>query len=486
MLKRLALCALLVLVALSASGCFLRLLLGGEVVETLSEELDRIISTVTANATTAVCRLSPFTNVTECTYVIQDPEGLLGETVSTAQLVSEFGLFGVIVDPVVLELPEAVTHIAGTFDDGAGHSGALVVYPGLAFVPVDDGHTIAASPGKQLVVLDLPSGVPVGGATFQYALTFEQQVPVGTGPTAIKALFTGKAEVGGKTFYPPFLPCTTDLSTVAPITLPRSSTLLPLSVPPGATGCSNARYTYFRAPQVCDLDNDHVIGRKDLDLIRKMAGVTIDAGDPRDANSDGAVNADDVQFCAARCTDPAGCGGSSTTSAASGRAYNFDQPDRGFARVIGQFTSGARLDLGAPGITATLTDPLLETHGGELVGGLPVTITPRTRSARVTVFEKMVGATLYRLVVRTCIPAKETCPNSRGLDAGDYEFRIEVVNALVHVPTECGTPAGAGTTGVTTRFTIDDGVHPPVAVVIPDSRWTCSFRKNRVIAIGTP
>jgi hypothetical protein len=33
---------------------------------------------------------------------------------------------------VVLELPAAVTDIAGTFDDGAGHSGNLVVYPKLS------------------------------------------------------------------------------------------------------------------------------------------------------------------------------------------------------------------------------------------------------------------------------------------------------------------------------------------------------------------
>jgi hypothetical protein len=484
--KRLALCVLVVMVALSTSGCFLRALLGGEVVETLSEEIDRIVSALSANATTAVCRLSPFTNLVECTYVFTDPEGFLGEMTSTTQLVSEFGLFGVIIDPLVLEVPAGVTGIAGTFDDGAGQSGALVVYPGLSFVPVDDNRTLGAGPGKQLVILDLPEGVAVDGVTFQYTLTFEQQVPAGTGPTPVKAMLTGKLQVGGKTFYPPVLPCTTDFSTIAPMSLPRSATLLPLSVPGGPSGCVNERYTYFRAPQVCDLDNDHVVDGRDLDLIRAMAGRAIDPGDPRDTNDDGAVNTEDVQFCAARCTAGACQASTPPVSMKSARAHTFDQPGRGFVRVLGTFTSTAPLDLGAAGITATLVNGLLETGGSELVHGLAVTVTPRTRSSRVTVFEKLAGSTLHRLVVRTCIPARETCPNARGLDVGEYEFQIEVVNELVHAPTECGTPSGPRTTSMTTRFTLDDGLHPPVDITIPDSPWTCLFQKNRVIGLRTP
>ena len=485
-LKRLALCGLLVVVALSTSGCFLRALLGGEVVETLTEEIDHVISAISVNATTSVCRRSPFTNLIECTYVFQDPEGFLATTTSTSQLVSEFGIFGAIIDPLVLELPAGVTDIAGTYDDGAGQSGALLVYPGLSFVPVDDTRRITASAGKQLVIVDLPEGVTVDGVTFQFTLTFEQKVPVGTGPTPFKALLTGRLKVGAKTFYPPVLPCTTDLSTIPTMTLPRSSTMLPVSVPFGLSGCASQTYTYFRAPQVCDLDHDQVVDRRDLDIVEAMVGTPVDKGDPRDTNADGVVDAADVQLCAARCVGPGCAGVSPAVSVTSGQAYNFDQADRGFARIIGQFTSSAPLDLGAAGITATLVNGLLEKDGGELVHSLPVTIAPRTRSDRVTVFEKLSGATLYRLIVRTCVPTRETCPNSRGLDVGDYEFRIEVVNALVHAPTECGAPSGPKTTAMTTRFVLDDGLHPPVEVVVPDSAWGCTFRKTRVISIRTP
>jgi hypothetical protein len=301
--KRFLLCCLLLLVAVSASGCFLRLVLGAEVVEDLGEQIDRVVTAMLANATTAVCLQSDFftSNRVECDYVIPGPDGFATVT-STATLVSEFGLFGVVIDPLVVELPAGATDIAGTFDDGAGTHGALVVYPGLSFVPVDDARTLAAGPGKQLVILDLPDGVPVDGVTYQYGLTFRQQVPAGTGPTSVKALLTGKIRVGGKTFYPPLVPCVSDLSAVPSIAIPRSATLEPLALPGGLTGCSGAVYTYFRLPRACDLDNDHDVDGDDLRHIQAAAGMPAAAGDPRDRDASGEVDAADVALCAAQCT----------------------------------------------------------------------------------------------------------------------------------------------------------------------------------------
>ena len=169
-----------------------------------------------------------------------------------------------------------------------------------------------------------------------------------------------------------------------------------------------------------------------------------------------------------------------------GRAFNFERDDRGFVRIFGTFSSTAPLNLGAGAIDATLHDVLLENGGSELVHGLDVTIPSRTRTARVTVFEKYDGTTLHRLIVRTCIPTLEGCPNSRGLDVGDYEFRLEVVNELVHEPTQCGPAPGPGVTEFTTRFTIDDKHNPPVEVLIEDWPATCLFRSGRVILIHNP
>jgi hypothetical protein len=169
-----------------------------------------------------------------------------------------------------------------------------------------------------------------------------------------------------------------------------------------------------------------------------------------------------------------------------GRAFNFERADRGFVRIIGEFTSAAPLNLGAAGIEVTLKSLLLEDGGVDLVHGLPVTLPARTRSARVSVFEKFVGKTLFRFIVRTCIPTLEGCPNSRGLDVGDYEFRIEVVNGTVDDPTQCGPPPGPGVTEFTTNFTLDDKVHPPVEVLIEDWPATCLFRSGRVHLVTQP
>jgi hypothetical protein len=173
-------------------------------------------------------------------------------------------------------------------------------------------------------------------------------------------------------------------------------------------------------------------------------------------------------------------------TATSGQSNNFDAPNRGFVRIIGTFNSAAALSLGAASITASLDSLLNEDGHGELVSGLPVTLFPRTRSARVTVFETPAGATpFYRLTVRTCVPALQTCPTAGGLDVGEYEFRIEGVNATVARPTECGAPPGPGSTNNTSRFTINDGINPPVEVIL-DEPWTCTFQKGRVTIIRIP
>jgi hypothetical protein len=176
----------------------------------------------------------------------------------------------------------------------------------------------------------------------------------------------------------------------------------------------------------------------------------------------------------------------------SGQAYFFDRHERGFVRIIGEFTSAGPLDLGAVGVHATLEALLTESDdlsvpgpgGGELVSPLPLVLTPRTRSKRVTVFETPPGTTPFaRLYVRTCIPTQEGCPTASGLDVGEYLFRIDAVNITVASPDQCGTPALPGPTEISTRFTIDDGVNPPVTVVVPDHPWNCFFQNNRLNVI---
>lgn len=302
MVKRVLGIGVILAAATAMSGCLLVLTLGVEEAQSLSEEIQLITDAISTQATTAVCQTDPFFSqgFRRCTYFI---DGV--EVASSASLVSELGVTGVFLDPIVLELPAGVTNIAGTYDDGAGHRGPLNVYPALSFVPVDDTHTLKPGPGKQLAIIDLPTDAPVAGVTYQFGLTFQQLAPKGTSPTQLKALMTGKLTQNGKTFYPPMLPCVNDFAAVSSITIPRSASLEPLALP-AAAGCSNKFFGYFRnevgPSMACDLDNDHDIDRNDVALVMAVRNRTASPGDPRDINADSFINANDARACTLQCT----------------------------------------------------------------------------------------------------------------------------------------------------------------------------------------
>jgi hypothetical protein len=292
-------CLLVGLAAMAMSGCLLRFTLGMRLAETLSEEIELIVDAIRTEATTAVCQTDPFFSpfFQRCTYFINGVE-----VASTTSLLRELGPFGAMIDPIVLELP-ARASIAGTFT-GGGLSGNLLVYPNLSFVPIDDTRTFTPGPGKQLAIVDLPPTAPVDGVTYEFELTLRQTLPRGSAPTQVKALMTGRARNGGKTYYPPFLPCVTNMSAVPTLQLATSAALQPLSLAGSPTPCNNATYTYFRPSLACDLDNDTDVDTADVNLIMIQRNKTASAGDPRDVTGDLLINANDARFCTQRCTRP--------------------------------------------------------------------------------------------------------------------------------------------------------------------------------------
>lgn len=289
-----------VILAVVASGCFLRALLGFEEVVSLSEQLERYFAAIQADATTANCEQNPFGPGVTCLYTLPD-----GSRSSTADLISELGFLGVIIDPLVLELPASATGIRGTYEDGDGNGGDLLVYPDLSVVPVDDTRSFVPSPGRQLVVVELPSGAPVEGVEYRFDLEFERFGPPGLPPVEIKAVATGRIEYFGKTFYPPLFPCTEDFDALPAVALPRAGSLQPIAVPAGLPACDDEPYFYFVAesiPLACDLDNDQDVDRADLGLIMAVRNRDADPGDPRDANDDGRIDANDARSCVRSCT----------------------------------------------------------------------------------------------------------------------------------------------------------------------------------------
>jgi hypothetical protein len=279
---------------LITSGCFLKFTIATRTVETLAEEINLIIDGLFADATLGVCRTNGF-GVTNCTYVVDGME--IG---TSARFLAEFGLFGVVVDPLVLEVPAGAA-VAGTFT-GGGMSGDLVVYPAMSYVPIDDFQTLTPAPGKQLVIVDLPANAPVDGVDYSFALSLRRLSAPTTAPTEIKALLTGRVRFAGKTFYPPMFPCVSSFAAAPVIRLANSSTPQPVTFLGSASPCAEQVYRYFRSSRTCDLDNDHDVDVADINLIMNVRNTPAAAGDPRDTNQDAIINANDARFCTLQCT----------------------------------------------------------------------------------------------------------------------------------------------------------------------------------------
>lgn len=249
MLVRRAVAVLVLAVSsLLLAGCFLKQVLGAVVIEDLGEFIDRQLVSLDAGATTATCRTS-FGEV-DCTYVI---DGWPVE--SSARLISEFGFFGVIVDPLILQVPANARAFSATFT-GAGN-GAIEITELVGGFDADARTHVDPEPGHRFVVLDFPTAATPGAAAdYSFRLTYEQNAeetatpppPLAVkavAPVRLKAMFAGRVTARGKTFYPPMLPCVTNFADVPSITLPLTATLSPVALPPVANrGCNRKAYIF--------------------------------------------------------------------------------------------------------------------------------------------------------------------------------------------------------------------------------------------------
>ena len=190
-------------------------------------------------------------NVT-CTYFFFDQNGIPFEATSSAELISELGLLGVFVDPVVVQLPLSASILTATYDPGTGPL-PLVVTSGLSAVPVQPGTQLISEAGQQLCILEFPASVPPGlppgpataGTPFSFSVGIAGPSPL----IQVKAIFSGKVVVGGQTYYPPLFPCVTDFASVPAISLTGASTLNLMSTLLGLMsgpnlGCSGTVYNY--------------------------------------------------------------------------------------------------------------------------------------------------------------------------------------------------------------------------------------------------
>lgn len=214
---------------LLTSGCFLRGLLGGVTVNDLGD----FIAAMFADATVAYCDdvLVPpegderrWTTVVECEYHFASGDDFLGTRTSTSRLVSEFGLFGVFVDPVILQVPNDAHAFDATFREGSEPARPLEITVVDEFLTAP-GNVVTAETGRQFVILELPDDVagrlPSGdartGTPFAFDLDFEVSA---LEPVEVKPMFALAIEMDGTTYYPPMLPCVTDFSQAPAFELP--------------------------------------------------------------------------------------------------------------------------------------------------------------------------------------------------------------------------------------------------------------------------
>ena len=218
--QRTVLSLLLAVVSASTlSGCLLRFLTGQ--VQSFEELID---GSFTAGANLSYCEEEegevPGSTFVSCTYYISE-----GGTTSTADLLRDQGVFGVVIDPLILQLPTASGGVSGTWDDGDGQGPRpLLVSAATSFLAAP-GRTVTAEPGQIFWIIDLPDsatanlpmGQPFSGPQFDFTLNLN------TAPAAsfdVKAMLTGRIEVAGETYFMPMLPCTTDFAQVPTISIP--------------------------------------------------------------------------------------------------------------------------------------------------------------------------------------------------------------------------------------------------------------------------
>lgn len=253
-LKVMLVCALPVLL----TACVLRSLFGNVIIVTdIGEEVNEIIATVFSDSTAAVCLDTDY-GFYECTYIID------GEIItSTLYLLGEYGITGVLIDPVILQAPQGAAEIAATYDLGDGPE-PLPVAVRQSFNVTPD-ILVTAEANQQFLIMELPESVanalppgsPQNGTPITYTLSFKQVQPIADpiDPVTVKVLLAGKVTINGHHYYVPILPCVTDFAGIPAIEIPQSnapvnleSTVGDLIRQGGDFLCDHDAYYFYNVP----------------------------------------------------------------------------------------------------------------------------------------------------------------------------------------------------------------------------------------------
>jgi hypothetical protein len=153
-----------------------------------------------------------------------------------------------LIDPLILQVPTAASNFSGTFG-GSSITGSLSITEVRGPCPPTSAPRSLPEPGTKLVIVDFPNPPPPS-TTSPSASPSTSSCPGDATPVRLKALFAGRVESNGQTFFVPLLPCETSFANIPTITLPQSSTFQNVSLPlTGVHGCAGTVYTLSAAAQ---------------------------------------------------------------------------------------------------------------------------------------------------------------------------------------------------------------------------------------------
>jgi hypothetical protein len=138
-----------------------------------------------------------------------------------------------------MQVPADASGFVGTYDNSHGVTGTLTFTPGNAQLSLDASTTLAAEPGMQLVLVELPAAAPAD--TYFMVLAYDAS------SSHLKGLAAANVTVAGRSFHPTALPCAPSMATVPEIPIPQTSVETPIDVRSIASSfvpCSGKTYDF--------------------------------------------------------------------------------------------------------------------------------------------------------------------------------------------------------------------------------------------------
>jgi hypothetical protein len=174
-----------------------------------------------------------------CRYV----EAMTGQSITSVINLTGVGFDAMRPIPLgIIQVPADATGFTGTWQSVRGPSGNLVFSPGHAALALDARTTLAAEPGMQLVLVELPAAA--AAETHFMVMSWDAST------TQFKAMTAGRVRANNQDFFPALVPCTSTMAAVPEVPVPDTSVATRVDVRPIAaafTGCTGKTYDYAGA-----------------------------------------------------------------------------------------------------------------------------------------------------------------------------------------------------------------------------------------------